>query len=85
MKKPVSEKIAGYGETKEVVPLVEKGLCDASGRIWGWEFPYGSTGIVSLGEGLFYISQEGEYEEGFDSVISLYRWTGEAPYGFEQI
>lgn len=84
-KKPVSEKIAGYGETKEVVPLVKRGLCDASGRIWGWEFPYGSTGIVSLGEGLFYISQEGEYKEGFDSVISLYRWTGEAPYGFEQV
>lgn len=83
--KPTVQKIPGYDEEKAIVPLVKQGLCDESGIIWGWNFPYGSTGFFSCGAGRFLVSHENESEEGFSSVISTYRWTGEAPLGFEAI
>lgn len=84
-KKPTVQKIAGYEEKKAIVPLVQQGICNESGTIWGWNFPHGSTGFFSLGSDLFYVSREQETEEGFSSLIGLYRWTGEAPLGFEAV
>lgn len=84
-KKPTVQKIAGYEEEKAIVPLVQQGICNESGTIWGWNFPHGSTGFFSLGSDLFYVSREQETEEGFSSLIGLYRWTGEAPLGFEAV
>ena len=39
----------------------------------GYDFPYGSTGLYSLGDGRFYVSHDGRTEDGFDTHVKLYR------------
>lgn len=46
----------------------------------GWRFPYGSTGLCSLGDGYFYISEEGRQDKLHNSCIRLYRWDGVTPF-----
>lgn len=80
-KPAVAEKLRGL-ETEGLVPAQwEKGIPHESG-VWGWNFPYGSTGMISLGDGFYYFSEEGRDEEGHFSTIRLYRWSGEenAPF-----
>jgi len=48
-----------------------------------WQFPYGSTGMCSLGDGRFYISEHGHSEDGFFSHVKLYRWDDEHPMVYE--
>ena len=71
-----------YGEEVKVLQLAEKGLCEKG--VCGYRFPYGSTGMISLGGGLFYFSEE-FYEDGaHGSNICLYRYTGDAEGPFEK-
>ena len=70
------------GEEGLVLSLLEAGIPDAASGVWGWDFPYGSTGIAALGGGLFYVSREGKRDGLHTSSIGLYRRTGEAPMGF---
>lgn len=70
------------GEEGLVLSLLEAGIPDAASDVWGWDFPYGSTGIAALGGGLFYVSREGKRDGLHTSSIGLYRRTGEAPMGF---
>ena len=72
-----------YGEQVQVLQLAKKGLFEKG--VYGWRFPYGSTGMISLGDGNFYFSED-FYEEGqHGSRICLYRYTGEAERPFEKI
>ena len=72
-----------YGEQVKVLQLAKKGLFEKG--VYGWRFPYGSTGMISLGDGNFYFSED-FYEEGqHGSRICLYRYTGEAERPFEKI
>ena len=45
----------------------------------GYSFPYGSTGLYSLGDGRFYVSHDGRTPEGYDTHVKLYRWNGTDP------
>ena len=48
----------------------------------GWYFNVGSTGIASLGDGLYYFSHNREdyRNKRYFSDIRLYRWDGKSPF-----
>ena len=46
----------------------------------GWRYPYGSTGLCSLGDGYFYLSQDGEENGLFYTRVVLCRWDGVTPF-----
>lgn len=76
--------------TKEnVIFLKKKGIYDESNEIYAWDFPYGQTGIYSIGNGYFYFSEDksmpldGGVKRIYTSTLKLYRYTGILPYGFE--
>lgn len=80
-KAPKEELLRGYknGETGKVLSLVEK-----EDGILGSYFRYGSTGMIALGGGMFYFSEDHNGEGYWDSMIRLYRYTGEGRL-FEKI
>ena len=57
--------------------LAKVGEYDAKSGIYGYNFPYGATGIISLGDGYFYFSQNYKNDDGFGSYITLYRYSKE--------
>ena len=46
----------------------------------GWHFAYGATGLCSLGDGRFYISQDGKEGDLFNSRVVLYQWNKQTPF-----
>ena len=84
---PSEKPLQGFSvpQTGCVASLVHAGLHDDKSGIYGWEFPYGSTGIFSLGNGYFYFSQDRREASGYSSSIRLYQWTGKAPSPFELV
>lgn len=70
-----------------VLPLSDKGIQGPTKGEHGWRFPYGSTGLNSLGNGLFYISEEGKNKDTKRQYthIHLYRWTGRPEQPFERL
>lgn len=76
-KKPVKKELKGLdGEKGLVLSLVKEGPCEAG--VYGWTFKYGTTGIAPLGEGYFYISENGKEKKSKlqYSNIHLYHWEG---------
>ncbi len=63
--------------------LREKGLC--KNGIYGYNFPYGSTGMIALGNGYFYFSEDHGNNGEYSSDIRLYRYTGQAERPFEPV
>jgi hypothetical protein len=55
--------------------------------VYSYEFKFGSTGIISLGDGYFYFSENREnYQtKEYESTIRLYRYTGEIPAPFSPV
>ena len=78
-------------ETAKVLSLKKTGLTHADSGVSGYTFPYGATGIHSLGNGDFYVSRpqsiriNGGKKRLQMSQIGLYRFTGEAPEGFAPV
>ena len=56
---------------KEYLSLAEMGICDEKTGIYGIDFPYGSTGVISLGGGEFYFSKPYSSSEEWSTEISL--------------
>lgn len=46
----------------------------------GWHFPFGATGMCALGDGLFYLSEDGNEDGLFFTNAVLYRWNGQTPF-----
>ncbi len=45
----------------------------------GWPFPHGSTGLISLGDGSYYVSHHGN-DSGEDyTTVKLHKWNGVGP------
>lgn len=63
--------------------LREKGLC--KNGIYGYNFPYGSTGMIALGGGYFYFSEDHSKNREFSSDIRLYRYTDQEERPFEPV
>lgn len=71
------------GEPIRELSLKREGLC--SGSIYGNNFPHGSTGIYSFGNGYYYFSEHGCDDEGQYTNVHLYRATGDAAEPFERV
>ncbi|MBE6607540.1 MAG: hypothetical protein E7633_03165 [Ruminococcaceae bacterium] len=85
MKKAPAEKelLGQEGEIGTTLSIKEAGFCENG--IYGYTFPHGSTGIASLGDGYFYISEPGADNGEFFSNIYLYRYTGENEMTFVRV
>ena len=85
--RPVKQPLQGisYINKGKVVPLADLGLRDAKTAIRGWHFGVGSTGMVSLGDGYYYLSHNYKVEAGQGSNLRLYRFTPEQNQPFEEI
>ena len=65
------------------LPLAKHGSFHAPSGIYGYDFPYGATGMISLGGGEFCFSRDFHTEDGFGTELGLYRFTKEQ--GFVEI
>lgn len=63
------------GEEGMTLTLKNIGICEKN--MYGSYFPYGATGMISLGDGRFYFSEDSGANGEYDSHIRLYRYTGE--------
>lgn len=75
------------GDSKRVLQLslsAEGALTDSGSGISGWYFPFGSTGLCALGDGLWYISENGKNDKGEFCRACLYRWVGRPDAAFEK-
>lgn len=77
-KAPVQRILPGIEpETEaETLALLDNGTGEQTP---GWRFPYGSTGLCSLGNGRFYVSEDGRERDQFFTQAALYRWNGVHP------
>lgn len=82
-KSAVSEKHKNLDEEILTLSLAKVGQKDEKTNIWGIDFPYGSTGIISLGDGIFYFSQNFLNDSGHGTNIALYQFNLEK--GFIQL
>lgn len=73
-KAPETAALQGLGHTGQLLSLAPIGKCHAPTGICGSEFPHGSTGIASLGDGSFLISQPFQEGSAFGSAVSAYRF-----------
>ena len=58
----------------EYLSLARTGIRDDASGIWGMDFPYGATGMISLGDGLFYFSRDYVDEKSWGTDIGLYKF-----------
>lgn len=87
-KAPVKQALRGVGYVRkaQVLTLLDKGERDPKHpEVRGWKFKYGTTGLCSLGGGLFYISHNGKNEQGQFCNAKLYRYAGTDETPFEPV
>jgi len=65
---------------KEYLSLASVGEKDEKSGVWGMRFPYGSTGVIALGEGKFYFSKPSGDEGSWNTEISLYSFDGKGSF-----
>ena len=71
---PKKQELLGLdGMEGMILTLKQTGLYEKG--MYGYHFLYGSTGIASLGDGRFYISEEHSENGEHESHIRLYRYT----------
>lgn len=68
---------------KMLLTLARLGKCHESTGICGSDFPYGSTGVIALGEGKFYFSKPSDTHGVWSTEIALYSFDGKG--GFAEI
>ena len=61
---------------KEYLTLAKTTLCDEKTGIFGVDFPYGSTGVISLGNGQYYFSKPQSITGEWSTEIELYSFDG---------
>ncbi|MCD2423102.1 hypothetical protein LQ567_10035 [Niabella pedocola] len=87
-KGPVLQVLKGFdsGEKGRVLQLATAGNYDQKTGVYGWYYPWGATGLHALGNGYFYISQNG-ITKGKKQYcdLRLYRWTGQDAAPFEEV
>lgn len=85
---PVPQILKGFDNSEQcnVLQLAKAGKHDENSGIYGWHYKWGATGICSLGNGYFYISQNGVTENKKQYCnLQLYRWTGDAEKPFKEV
>ncbi|WP_205945697.1 hypothetical protein [Pedobacter frigiditerrae] len=84
-KKPTDTYILSDNQKTKVksLSLLAAGLKDVKSGIRGWVFPYGATGLLPLGDGLFYISHNSKAKDGQQqTTIYKYKWVGDEKNAF---
>ena len=87
-KSPVPEVLKGFGNVEKgnVLQLAAAGSYDKKSGVYGWDYPWGSTGMHALGNGYFYIAQNGVTKSKKQYCnLRLYRWTGQPSGPFEEV
>jgi len=64
---------------KTYLPLAKRGLAHESG-IYGSDFAYGSTGVIALGDGLYYFSEPTSKAGVYTSCVRLYKLSGDGNF-----
>ena len=83
-KAPEEKALSGMdGVCGMTLAVRESGLCENG--IYGYRFPYGSTGMIALGDGYFYFSEDHGKNREYSSHIRLYRYTGREDGPFEPV
>lgn len=76
-----SELIGRKGEKGLVLTSAKLGVMGKQEGIYGTNFPYGATGMASMGNGVFYFSHDGyDSDKGYFTTVTKYRY---APNGSE--
>ena len=65
---------------KEYLALARLGKKDEKTGIYGIDFPYGSTGVISLGEDMFYFSRPSGDGGVWNTEIGLYSFDGKGDF-----
>lgn len=68
------------GEYAEILHLFDAGECDIRTGIRGWNFPLGSTGLFSFGNGEWLICRHFRTDEGQCGEIKHYIWDKKTPF-----
>ncbi len=74
---PKTEALRGVGIEGKTLALAKTGRFDEKTGVYSHEFKYGSTGLLSLGGGYFYIAEPRSAGGEYSATIRLYRYTGE--------
>ena len=65
---------------REYLTLKKIGKEHSPTGIWGSDFPYGSTGVISLGENKFYFSIPSESDGKWNAEIAMFSYDGNGNY-----
>ncbi|MBE6601638.1 MAG: hypothetical protein E7637_03925 [Ruminococcaceae bacterium] len=87
-KPPVESSLWGRGgERGLTLTSARLGEIDLSAKVYGSRFPYGQTGMMSLGNGEFYFSQPHSIKEEkkYSSTVVKYRFDPDCPELFKEI
>ena len=68
-----------YIADAEIAPEGDRLTLKASGNGDGWDYAYGSTGLIALGDGTDYVSYDGKADEGWYTHVRKCRWNGVDP------
>ena len=80
-KKSEQLNIEGVNHKGDVLFLAQVGELDKNSGIRGINFPYGATGMISLGDGHFYFSRDFKSEDGTSgTVVGLYEFDGDKEF-----
>lgn len=75
---PCEKDLLGKNMRGKTLALAKTDIYDEANGIYSHEFKHGTTGLLSLGDGYFYLSEPKSEAGLHSSVIRLYRFTGEA-------
>ena len=83
---PVEGEIVGQPtpETGLLLTLAKGAMTHKASGVTGWSFGYGSTGMIALDDGYFYVSHNSTQNGKQTCDAYLYKWTGKGS-GFEQV
>lgn len=83
---PVMSELKGLDEQGLLLTAAPVGVLHEESGVRGFCFKRGDTGVHAIGDGRFYFSHHGRTEDKLHTCVAhLYRYTGEAPTGFEPI
>ena len=75
-----TKELKELGETVETLALSKKGLRNEKTGVHGWNFPLGSTGLFSFGNGEWLICRHFRTDEGQCGEIEHYVWDEKTPF-----
>lgn len=82
---PKTETLLGIGEQGKTLALVKDGIFDEKNGIYSYDFKYGSTGMISLGGGYFYMAVPSGENGWFGGVIRIFRLNGNTDPAFDLV